>query len=102
VFLIGAAVKPIFVILPLMIGAEIYKHRLFTIPAFEVWSIALLFVTMEFFYYWQHRLGHTVRWFWASHSVHHSPTQLQIASAYRLSWTAAASGVWIFYMPYRI
>jgi sterol desaturase/sphingolipid hydroxylase (fatty acid hydroxylase superfamily) len=99
VFLIGAAVKPIFVILPLMVGAEIYKHRLFTIPAFEVWSIALLFVTMEFFYYWQHRLGHTVRWFWASHSVHHSPTQLQITSAYRLSWTAAASGVWIFYMP---
>ena len=68
-----------------MVGAEVYKYRLFTIPAFEVWSIALLFVTMEFFYYWQHRFGHTVRWFWASHSVHHSPTQLQIASAYRLS-----------------
>jgi sterol desaturase/sphingolipid hydroxylase (fatty acid hydroxylase superfamily) len=99
VFAIGAVVKPFFIILPLMVGAEVYKVRLFTVPAFEVWSIALLFLTMEFLYYWQHRFGHTVRWFWASHSVHHSPTQLQIASAYRLSWTAAASGVWIFYLP---
>lgn len=99
VFVIGALIKPIFIVLPFLVTGYLYRHRLFTIEVHSVASIVFTFLTFEFLYYWQHRFGHTVRWFWASHSVHHTPMQLQLASAYRLSWTAAASGVWLFYMP---
>jgi len=36
----------------------------------------LLFLGLEFFYYWFHRAGHEIRWFWATHSVHHSPEEI--------------------------
>jgi len=42
-------------------------------------AVLLLVVGLEFFYYWFHRASHTVRWFWSSHSVHHSPNQFNFA-----------------------
>lgn len=36
---------------------------------------------------------------WATHSVHHSPEELTLASAYRLAWTPVASLSWLFYVP---
>ncbi len=56
-----------------------YEYRLFTQSLDSVWSVLLLFVGLEFFYYWFHRASHTVRWFWTSHSVHHSPNQFNFA-----------------------
>ena len=32
-----------------------------------------LFWGLEFCYYWFHRASHEIRWFWATHAVHHSP-----------------------------
>jgi sterol desaturase/sphingolipid hydroxylase (fatty acid hydroxylase superfamily) len=57
------------------------------------------FFVLEFFYYWQHRFSHTIRWFWASHAVHHSPNELTLPAAARLSWTSGVSGIWVFYLP---
>ncbi|MFN3229568.1 MAG: sterol desaturase family protein, partial [Asticcacaulis sp.] len=57
------------------------------------------FFVLEFFYYWQHRFSHTVRWFWASHAVHHSPNELTLPAAMRLSWTSGISGLWVFFIP---
>ena len=57
------------------------------------------FLAVEFAYYWQHRFSHTIRWFWASHAVHHSPNEIVLPIAFRLSWTAGISGVWIFLLP---
>ena len=63
------------------------------------WSIVLLFVGLEFFYYWYHRTSHTSRWFWAAHSVHHSPNQLNLAAAYRLGWFGKFTGTSLFFTP---
>lgn len=77
----------------------LWEYRLFTIPLDTVWGLALLVLGMEFAYYWEHRLAHTVRWFWASHRVHHSPNRMVLANAYRLGWTANLSGVFLFFAP---
>jgi sterol desaturase/sphingolipid hydroxylase (fatty acid hydroxylase superfamily) len=53
----------------------------------------------EFCYYWFHRASHRVRWFWATHAVHHSPEQLTFAAAFRLGLTARFTGSTLFYVP---
>lgn len=77
----------------------VWEHRLFTQSLDEVGTVLLLFVGLEFFYYWYHRTSHTVRWFWASHSVHHSPNQLNLAAAYRLGWFGKFTGTSLFFTP---
>jgi len=37
----------------------------------EWWMWVLLFVAVDFFYYWFHRLAHEVSVLWGSHVVHH-------------------------------
>ncbi|TWB82712.1 sterol desaturase/sphingolipid hydroxylase (fatty acid hydroxylase superfamily) [Nitrospirillum amazonense] len=76
-----------------------WTHRIATVPLDRWWGLALLFAGEEFCYYWGHRLGHEVRWVWASHSVHHSPTALHLASAFRLGVTEVLSGGWLVYVP---
>lgn len=76
-----------------------WTHRLFTIPLGRWWSFALLLLGQEFCYYWLHRASHDVRWFWASHAVHHSPNDYTLAAAYRLGWTSKLSGEAIFNLP---
>jgi len=76
-----------------------YRHRLFTLQLDSVGTVLLLFIGMEFCYYWHHRTSHTVRWFWNTHSVHHSPNQLNLSAAYRLGWLGKFSGSMIFYTP---
>ena len=77
----------------------VWEHRLFTQSLDNVWSVLLLFVGLEFFYYWYHRTSHTSRWFWAAHSVHHSPNQLNLAAAYRLGWFGKFTGTSLFFTP---
>jgi sterol desaturase/sphingolipid hydroxylase (fatty acid hydroxylase superfamily) len=93
--LIGAVV--IVLLWPLYSG--IYAHRLFTFEVVSVVGIVGLFLGVEFFYYWEHRLSHRVRWLWATHSVHHSPEHLNLSAAYRLGWTALLSGGPLFVVP---
>lgn len=75
-----------------------WQHRWFTI-ALDPIGITALFVTLEFAYYWFHRLSHSVRWLWATHSVHHSSERIVLSSAIRLGWTGALSGAWLFWLP---
>ena len=76
-----------------------WEHRLVTQSLDNVWSVLLLFVGLEFFYYWYHRTSHTVRWFWMAHSVHHSPNQFNLAAAYRLGWFGKFTGTSLFFTP---
>jgi sterol desaturase/sphingolipid hydroxylase (fatty acid hydroxylase superfamily) len=76
-----------------------YQYRLFTINLDSVWAVVGLFFGLEFFYYWYHRTSHTVRWFWATHAVHHSPNNFNLAAAYRLGWTGKLTGTTIFFTP---
>ena len=77
----------------------VWQHRLFTPSLDDPLSWLLLFVGLEFCYYWFHRASHTMRWFWMSHSVHHSPNQLNLAAAYRLGWFGKFTGTSLFFTP---
>jgi alkylglycerol monooxygenase len=56
------------------------------------------FVLYDLCYYWQHRLGHTVGLFWATHSVHHQSEEFNLTTALRQPGTGAFTN-WIFYVP---
>ncbi|MCU0897439.1 MAG: sterol desaturase family protein [Burkholderiales bacterium] len=88
---------PIGLATPFLLAA--WQHRAFTVPLDTWWGLALLVLGQEFCYYWLHRASHEIRWFWASHQVHHSPNDLNLSAAYRVGWTGRASGVTIFYLP---
>jgi len=76
-----------------------YEHRLFAIDLASPLAWIGLFLLVEFVYYWHHRASHTVRWLWATHSVHHSPTRFNLTAGIRLGWTGAISGHFLFYVP---
>jgi sterol desaturase/sphingolipid hydroxylase (fatty acid hydroxylase superfamily) len=76
-----------------------WQHRLTTLALDSASALALLFVAQEFCYYWYHRTAHRVRWFWATHAVHHSPNQLTLATAARLGATGKLTGTALFFAP---
>jgi sterol desaturase/sphingolipid hydroxylase (fatty acid hydroxylase superfamily) len=94
-FIVGAATAGI----ASAIFLFMWSHRITTIPATSWWGAVLLFFAIEFVYYWYHRLAHEQRWLWASHSVHHSPRQLNLSAAYRLGWTGQIIGTTLFFAP---
>ena len=77
----------------------VHANRLATIELDNPLAFIALFVGVEFFYYWHHRASHRVRWFWATHCVHHSPNELTLVSALRLGWTVQAGGAALFFAP---
>lgn len=89
----------LFAIVPTGMLFLAWQHRLFTMPSDRWWSVPLLFVGIEFFYYWHHRAAHKIRWLWATHAVHHSSRHFNLSAAYRLGWTGWLSGNAIFFMP---
>lgn len=95
--------RRLFELLPFGVAAAIlsvaWDYRLFTLALDSVGAVLLLFVGLEFFYYWFHRCSHTMRWFWATHSVHHSPERLNLSAAYRLGWMGRITGTTVFFAP---
>jgi sterol desaturase/sphingolipid hydroxylase (fatty acid hydroxylase superfamily) len=91
------------VLLPLSIADPLlrwaWEHRIATQPLHSWGAVALLFLGQEFCYYWFHRASHRVRWFWVSHSVHHSPNQLNLSAAYRVSALGKLAGSPLFFAP---
>jgi sterol desaturase/sphingolipid hydroxylase (fatty acid hydroxylase superfamily) len=76
-----------------------HANRVGDVPLDTVAQWLLLFVGQEFLYYWYHRCAHRVRWFWATHAVHHSPNELTLATALRLGWTGKLTGTGLFFVP---
>jgi sterol desaturase/sphingolipid hydroxylase (fatty acid hydroxylase superfamily) len=76
-----------------------HQHRVARLPLDGASAFALLFIGQEFCYYWYHRAAHRVRWFWATHAVHHSPNQLSLMAALRLGWTGRLTGTALFFTP---
>jgi sterol desaturase/sphingolipid hydroxylase (fatty acid hydroxylase superfamily) len=85
------------IVAPLFVWAA--EHRVQTIPLDGFTAFAILFVGQEFCYYWYHRAAHRVRWFWATHAVHHSPNELNLMAAVRLGWTGRLTGTGLFFLP---
>ncbi|GAC1421373.1 MAG: sterol desaturase family protein [Flavisolibacter sp.] len=75
----------------------LYNVRIFSLPDTSGWFWVLLFFADDFSYYWFHRTAHQVNWFWASHVVHHSSTNYNLAAALRQTWTGNLSGSFIFW-----
>jgi sterol desaturase/sphingolipid hydroxylase (fatty acid hydroxylase superfamily) len=87
---------PVFIAMP---GAFwLYEHRLFQ-QSNRLWSWLVLFVGLEFVYYWWHRISHRSRWFWTNHAVHHSPNELNFAAAFRVGWTARLMATYVVFAP---
>jgi sterol desaturase/sphingolipid hydroxylase (fatty acid hydroxylase superfamily) len=76
-----------------------WNHRLFTIPLNSAVAVVVLVILQDFSYYWFHRCSHRVRWFWATHAIHHSSNELNLSTAYRFGWTGRLTGTGIFYVP---
>jgi sterol desaturase/sphingolipid hydroxylase (fatty acid hydroxylase superfamily) len=77
----------------------VYQHRIFDLPQRGIWTWLALFVAVEFCYYWFHRCSHQFRWFWATHSVHHSAEHFNLSAAMRLGWTGELTGGAVFFLP---
>src|SRR5687768_12376574 len=87
--LLNTAVRTTFTALvPLSLAtpifAFVYEHRIATVQLSAWPAFFLLFIGQEFCYYWWHRGSHRIRWFWASHAVHHTATQINISVTYRI------------------
>src|ERR1700678_2832190 len=63
----------------------IQSLALWKIPQ-DLWGNLLAVVVIDFFYYWEHRLNHTMRLFWAFHEVHHSSPWMNFTTSFRLNW----------------
>lgn len=71
--------------------------RFFTIQT--TWIVAiLLFIGVDFFYYWFHRMSHQVNALWAAHIVHHQSEEYNLTVALRQSWIQGWFS-WVFYLP---
>jgi len=76
----------------------LWEHRFFDIPSDAWWAWVILIPAEDFCYYWYHRAGHEIRFFWAAHVNHHSSTSYNLSTALRQSWTAPLVGPW-FWAP---
>ena len=74
----------------------LYEYRLIEIPMVW-WGLIALLLADDFSYYWFHRMSHKMRYFWASHVVHHSSQHYNLSTALRQSWTGEISGSFMFY-----
>lgn len=89
---IGLVTKPVVFVLYTLLN----RFALFDLGyAWWVWPLA--WVGDELSYYAFHRASHEIRFFWASHVVHHSSTRYNLGTALRQSWTSQFFG-WIFWM----
>jgi sterol desaturase/sphingolipid hydroxylase (fatty acid hydroxylase superfamily) len=80
------------------LALKLYDLRLFELGwAWWVWG--LCFILDDFAYYWAHRTGHRVRWFWAAHVNHHSSQHYNLSTALRQTWTGTLALSFIFRIP---
>jgi alkylglycerol monooxygenase len=96
---IGQQITGIFMKTALFFGyLHLYDHyRFITLESsFVVWLI--LFIGVDFFYYWFHRMSHEINALWAAHIVHHQSEDYNLSVALRQSWFQNAFS-WVFYLP---
>ncbi|GAB5382150.1 MAG: sterol desaturase family protein [Aliiglaciecola sp.] len=84
-------------IVPFTLYVLVYENAaLFSLPD-TLWMWITAFILYDFFYYWNHRFGHEVSLFWASHVVHHSSEDYNLSTALRQS--SGGFFGFIFYLP---
>jgi sterol desaturase/sphingolipid hydroxylase (fatty acid hydroxylase superfamily) len=88
---------PLWLTLPL--SGWFFEHRVLELPSDAWWTWPLLLLSLELGHYTSHRAAHRVRWLWASHAVHHSSAELNLAAAFRLGWTGRLTFTIAFFSP---
>lgn len=84
-------------VIPITIYVLVYENfAMQTLPD-SIWTWIAVFVLYDFFYYWNHRLGHEMSLLWAAHVVHHSSEDYNLTTALRQ--TSGSIFSWIFYLP---
>ena len=76
----------------------LYQFRWFELNRGNVWYWIAIFFADDLSYYWFHRMSHQIRYFWASHVVHHSSQYYNLSTALRQTWTGTLAGSYIFYL----
>jgi len=73
------------------------QFRFYDIPR-NAWTVIILFLGIDFFYYWFHRFSHEVNLIWAGHVVHHQSEEYNLSVALRQSSTQTFFSSF-FYIP---
>ncbi len=95
---IGSQVSGIFLKTFTFIGyTYLYQHSIWKIEN-NILTFVLLFIGVDFFYYWFHRLAHEISFLWGSHVVHHQSEEYNLTVALRQAWLQGAFS-WAFYLP---
>ncbi|NND06710.1 MAG: sterol desaturase family protein [Saprospiraceae bacterium] len=71
----------------ILIVGYLYIHdhwRIFELRE-SIWSFLLLFIGIDFFYYWFHRYAYEISLFWGAHIVHHQSEEYNLSVALRQS-----------------
>ncbi len=76
----------------------VHQFALFDIGYAWYWFV-IAFVLDDLAYYVFHRSAHRVRWFWASHVIHHSSQHYNLSTALRQTWTGFFSLTFLFRLP---
>ena len=74
------------------------NYRLFDFPGDQWWTWVVLFIGVDFFYYWFHRYAHEISLMWGGHIVHHQSEEYNLSVALRQGAFQAFFS-WIFYLP---
>lgn len=78
--------------------AWIFDHwRLYTVDQTAV-AWVVLFIGVDFFYYWFHRLAHEINVLWGGHVVHHQSEEYNLSVALRQG-AFQKFGSFLFYLP---
>ena len=84
----------------LIFGLAVWVHQFRLVEVgFAWWAFILCFVLDDLAYYVFHRSAHRVRWFWASHVIHHSSQHYNLSTALRQTWTGFFSLSFLFRLP---
>ena len=80
------------------IAVWVAQFAVFQIGYAWYWFV-ICFVIDDLAYYAFHRSAHRVRWFWASHVIHHSSQHYNLSTALRQTWTGFFSLGFLFRLP---
>jgi sterol desaturase/sphingolipid hydroxylase (fatty acid hydroxylase superfamily) len=69
------------------------------VPTDAWWGWVLLFLADDLTFYVWHRSHHRIRFFWATHVVHHSSQHYNLSTALRQDWTPFGVGLFWLWMP---
>ena len=84
----------------LIFGMAVWVHQFRLVEIGWVWwAWIACFVLDDLAYYVFHRAAHRVRWFWASHVIHHSSQHYNLSTALRQTWTGFFSLAFLFRLP---